>query len=62
MRTYRSPTPSLHASKLGKSPAGYRLNAAAGFPDEALTELEAIRPVLAETFGPASAQARNLDK
>jgi serine/threonine protein kinase len=36
--------------------------AAAGFPDEALTELEAIRPTLAEAFGPSSAQVLNLEK
>ncbi len=36
--------------------------AAAGYPDEALTELEAVRPALAEAFGATSTQVRNLDK
>ena len=36
--------------------------AAAGYPDEALTELGALRPLLAGTFGIDSAQVRNLDK
>jgi tetratricopeptide (TPR) repeat protein len=36
--------------------------AAAGHPDEALAEFEAIRPQLAETYGPESTQVRNLDK
>lgn len=36
--------------------------AAAGYPDEARTEFEAVRPLLAETFGPGSTQVRNLDK
>jgi hypothetical protein len=36
--------------------------AADGHPDEALTELEAIRPLLADTFGADSTQIRNLDK
>jgi len=36
--------------------------AAAGYPDEGLTELEAVRPLLAGTFGADSAQVRNLDK
>jgi hypothetical protein len=36
--------------------------AAAGYPDEAQSELQAIRPLLAETFGAASAQVRNPDK
>ncbi len=35
---------------------------AAGLPDEALAELEAIRPALAEAFGTSSAQVVNLDK
>ncbi len=35
---------------------------AAGYPDEALTELEALRPLLASTFGIDSTQVRNLDK
>lgn len=36
--------------------------AAAGHSDEALAELEAIRPRLAETYGADSTQVRNLDK
>jgi serine/threonine protein kinase len=36
--------------------------AAAGYLDEALTELEAIRPLLANAFGVGSTQTRNLDK
>ena len=36
--------------------------AAAGYPDEALTELGALRPLLASTFGIDSTQVRNLDK
>jgi serine/threonine protein kinase len=36
--------------------------AASGDPDDALTELQAIRPLLAETFGANSTQVRNLDK
>jgi serine/threonine protein kinase len=36
--------------------------AAAGHPDEALTELEAVRPLLADAFGADSTQVRNLDK
>lgn len=36
--------------------------AAAGYPDEALTELRALRPLLASTFGIDSTQVRNLDK
>ena len=36
--------------------------AAAGYPDEALTELEAVRPLLADAFGADSTQVRNLDK
>jgi tetratricopeptide (TPR) repeat protein len=36
--------------------------AAAGHPDEALTELAAVRPLLADAFGAASTQVRNLDK
>jgi serine/threonine protein kinase len=36
--------------------------AAAGDPDDALTELEAIRPMLADAFGTDSTQLRNLDK
>lgn len=36
--------------------------AAAGYPDEALTELQAVRPALGEAFGAASTQVRNLDK
>jgi len=36
--------------------------AACGYPDEALTELEAVRPLLAETFGTDSTQVRNLNR
>jgi tetratricopeptide (TPR) repeat protein len=36
--------------------------AAAGHPGEALTELEAVRPLLADTFGADSTQVRNLNK
>jgi hypothetical protein len=36
--------------------------AGAGYPDEALTELEAVRPLLADTFGADSTQVRNLNK
>ncbi|MGI8814677.1 MAG: protein kinase domain-containing protein [Pseudonocardia sp.] len=36
--------------------------AAAGYPDEALAELEAVRPLLADAFGADSTQVRNLDK
>ena len=36
--------------------------AADGHPDEALTELEAIRPLLAGAFGADSTQVRNLNK
>jgi hypothetical protein len=36
--------------------------AAAGYPDEALTELEAVRSLLADAFGADSTQVRNLDK
>jgi hypothetical protein len=36
--------------------------AGSGQPDEALTELEAVRPLLAGTFGTESTQVRNLDK
>ncbi len=36
--------------------------AAADYPDEALTELEAVRPALADAFGETSTQVRNLDK
>ena len=36
--------------------------AADGYPDEALAELQAVRPLLAEAFGPDSTQVRNLDK
>jgi hypothetical protein len=35
--------------------------AAAGYPDEALSELQAVRPLLAEAFGTDSTQVRNLD-
>ncbi len=36
--------------------------AAAGYLDEALAELRALRPLLARTFGIDSTQVRNLDK
>ena len=36
--------------------------AAEGYPDEALAELQAVRPLLAEAFGSDSTQVRNLDK
>jgi hypothetical protein len=36
--------------------------AADGYPDEALAELQAIRPVLADVYGLESTQVRNLDK
>ncbi|MEV8015304.1 protein kinase [Streptomyces sp. NPDC086554] len=36
--------------------------AASGYADEALAELEAIRPLLANAFGAQSTQVRNLDK
>jgi len=39
-----------------------QLLAADGYPDEALAELHAVRPLLADTFGPDSVQVRNLDK
>ena len=39
-----------------------QLLAADGYPDEALAELQAVRPLLVDTFGPESAQVRNLDK
>jgi tetratricopeptide (TPR) repeat protein len=39
-----------------------QLLAAEGYPDEALAELQAVRPFLVQTFGPRSTQVRNLDK
>ena len=39
-----------------------QLLAADGYPDEAIVELQAVRPLLAEAFGPDSTQVRNLDK
>ena len=39
-----------------------QLLAAEGYPDEALAQLQAVRPLLADTFGPGSVQVRNLDK
>jgi serine/threonine protein kinase len=39
-----------------------QLLAAEGYPDDALAELRAVRPLLAEAFGPGSTQVRNLDK
>jgi hypothetical protein len=39
-----------------------QLLAADGYPDEALAELQAVRPLLAEALGQDSTQVRNLDK
>ena len=39
-----------------------QLLAAEGYLDEALAGLQAVRPLLAEAFGPSSTQVRNLDK
>jgi len=39
-----------------------QLLATAGYPDEALAQLRAVRPLLADAFGPDSMQVRNLDK
>jgi len=39
-----------------------QLLAADGYPDEALAELQAVRSLLAEAFGPDSTQVRNLDR
>ena len=39
-----------------------QLLAADGYPDEALAELQAVRPLLADAFGPDSTHVRNLDK
>src|SRR5262249_35663543 len=39
-----------------------QLLAAEGCPDEALDELQAVRPLLVDTFGRDSIQVRNLDK
>jgi hypothetical protein len=39
-----------------------QLLAADGYPDKALAELQAVRSLLAETFGLGSTQVRNLDK
>jgi hypothetical protein len=39
-----------------------QLLAADGYPDEALAELQAVRPLLAAAFGPDSTHVRNLDK
>jgi tetratricopeptide (TPR) repeat protein len=39
-----------------------QLLAAEGYPDEAFAELQAVRPLLADAFGPGSVQVRNLDK
>lgn len=39
-----------------------QLLAADGYPDEALAELQTVRPLLADAFGPDSTQVRNLDK
>jgi hypothetical protein len=36
--------------------------AASGRPDDALAELEAVRPLLADAYGPDSTQVRNLAK
>ena len=39
-----------------------RLLAADGSPEEALAELQAVRPLLVEALGACSTQVRNLDK
>jgi hypothetical protein len=39
-----------------------QLLAADGHPDDALAELQAVRPLLLDTFGPESVQIHNLDK
>jgi len=39
-----------------------QLLAAEGYPDEALAELQQVRPLLVEAFGENSTQVRNLDK
>jgi hypothetical protein len=39
-----------------------QLLAADGYPDEALAELQAVRPLLVEALGPDSTQVRNLDR
>lgn len=39
-----------------------QLLAADGQPDEAFAEFQAVRPLLADAFGPDSVQVRNLDK
>jgi serine/threonine protein kinase len=39
-----------------------QLLAADGYPDEAIAELQAARPLLVDAFGPDSVQIRNLDK
>ena len=39
-----------------------QLLAADGYPNDALAELQAVRPLLLDTFGPESVQIRNLDK
>jgi hypothetical protein len=39
-----------------------QLLAADGYPDEALAELQVVRPLLADAFGPESTQVRNLDR
>jgi serine/threonine protein kinase len=39
-----------------------QLLAADGYRDEALAELQDVRPLLSDTFGPDSVQVRNLDK
>jgi serine/threonine protein kinase len=39
-----------------------QLLAADGYPDEALAELKAVRPLLVEVFGSDSTQVRNLDR
>jgi hypothetical protein len=38
-----------------------QLLAVDGYPDEAFAELQAVRPLPAEAFGPDSTQVRNLD-
>lgn len=39
-----------------------QLLASTGETEQAVTELRAIRPLLAAAYGPESAQVRNLDK
>ena len=52
-----TPPTAGHSAKGGDGAA-----ASAGHPTEALTELEELRPLLAEMFGAATTHVRNLDK